>query len=1729
MLRGLQLAVYLLFFGAVVFFALTRTEVGRDELRQQVQAQFAERFAGSLQIGTLRGNLLNVLYASDVEIRGPDGGVVAAVDSVVARPQWQSLFGGTLSIRSVTLVRPALFLRRQADASWNAAAAFERTGSSTGGARVDVTVADVQIRSGRIQTANPHEVPQPVRRGWLFDYTNASVRNLQAQATLEWAPGQRLVEVYDVSMDVPDANLQVAGLQAQVTRSRRGWNLTQIDLATPGSRLTGSGRFQRRNGAAPRLDIDLQPSQIDPADLRGVVPRIALQGRLDLEADIQGPLSDLVVETLSVAHRSSTLQLSGTVLGLPDSVDAEVRVRDTRLRAADVRSLWPDAPLNDLPAVSDLSFDGFVAGTVAWKNRDRPTFDVESKLDVVSPEGAVAGSLRVQRSAEAPPAYRAALRTDSLDVGALTRQPSLASRLNGQIRLSGQGRPRSSALAGTAQVQLDASQFAGQPLDTLDASITADGGSVEAVVDVRQPGGGRFRGRGRFDGSRAIPSYQFALASLGFDLSQWPVGLPQTRLNGVATVQGRGTTWGDLAGTLSVRVDTSTIVRSDSTTVLPPHWTTLHVAERRSDEPRIRLYGSVGSLQVDGDVPLPALADLSRLWGTALRDAFRDEMRSLSPRPDGPSLVGAVVQRKGSAPAAEEPAPAVASRPLPSSRPSPPSRLGRVGQRAAVGRLVGGRKEAGRDSAAQTTASPRAALQERVRVALRAAGYDRPIHLRTSLHMDQPSVFRAWMPGLPAVDAPVRLASQLTAGADTLALAAQARAGRLAVGASAASGLRLSVRTSASLRAPLPETFRSRVEWSADSLHRGDRRLRALAGVAAYADRSGRVHVTAGTPSPPADASPPPSPRSDLPQMEEAPVSGKAPRLPSSTAPYRLRVGVDLRPDRALLTVQDLVVRTGSGTWATDAPGRIHLFRDAAVFETLTLQSPQPRTAIPQSLRVRGTLSNAPSDSVFVEASDVLLRPLFDTAGLRRPVGGLVNGTVVVTGGPAAPDVAATAQVHRLSFDRRLLGRLQLSARHRAGSPSLEVAARLRPDPGPLDSLMTSPLPLVPGGMRTAEENRLDLTGSIRLPSLLPLTRPAGAASANGRTARNPSSSSSSPVLDLRLDVERADLFFFEYIFQDQIDTVRGYTAGSGTITGRWTDPVFDADMVVRDGAFSLPQFGLRYDLEGRVGVDRDGFHLRNVSVRDGDGRARIDGDILFNAYRYFSFDLRGTLDELQIIDVDDAQDLPFYGDIRASASATLTGPLSDARLSTAAARTTPDSELFIPVSEDDAESDSGFIIFADSTGQLPDIRDLTRRDNLLSDRPAGEASFLDGLEMDINVIAPEGSTVHLVFDPLIGDVVTAVGSGRVQLQQEEGEFLTYGQFNVSGGDYLFTAGEVFVRRFAIEEGTLTWDGDPINARLDLDAAYRTRASTRGLPRETDSAGRIPVVINLDITGRVETPQVDLSLALARDERGQLVGTQTLDAILNQPETATEYATSVLLTNTFLLTTSSGASASPESGEDNRLATAGNQLAFNSVSQLVASQLNRYLSAALPNVDINFGLQGENPEDLDVIYGVALRLLDERLIIRGEGVYTGDEPDDPQTSSGLGPQGEFVVEVRLTRRVSAEVFFRRQGDDVARDLLTQTAGVGLSYQSEFSTWRQLYERLFGWLGGSDDDASPPDTSDDALARRPDAAAAPPPLRPPAAPESTAAPDSTRPGSRPADAPRPDGGRRNRPR
>ncbi|MCH8031860.1 MAG: translocation/assembly module TamB domain-containing protein, partial [Bacteroidetes bacterium] len=576
------------------------------------------------------------------------------------------------------------------------------------------------------------------------------------------------------------------------------------------------------------------------------------------------------------------------------------------------------------------------------------------------------------------------------------------------------------------------------------------------------------------------------------------------------------------------------------------------------------------------------------------------------------------------------------------------------------------------------------------------------------------------------------------------------------------------------------------------------------------------------------------------------------------------------------------------------------------------------------------------------------------------------------------------------------------------------------------------------------EENDLNVTGLVRFP---------GRDDAGERDAGE---------FDLDINIRRADFFFFDLIFWRLLANTQGYASGDGSITGDFSFPEFDADLSVHNVFTSIPSFGLELGLEGDVNIDRRGIHLTSIVLTDkADGTAHMDGSVLFNDYRFFSLDLEATLNKVEIIDVPSSTNLAFYGHILASGTVSVTGPLDNVFLRSTDAVTTEDSEIFIPIRASAIARDRGFLVFADSLGQIPEEQERT---NLVTGKPASERSFTEGLEMNLNVTAPPGSTVHLVFDEATGDVINATGSAELQLVIGEGRFRTFGTFTASGGNYVFTAGDVFTRRFEIEPGgRLIWDGDPLEAQLDLTADYRTRASLAGLGLTGLERQRVPMVIRTKIGGRLTSPLVDLSLELDADQRtggGTSAAVEALRPILNNTDQQALYASSVLLTGTFLLAPVENISA----GGSEAISGAADELLFTSLSQLVSSRLNLFLSQALAsqNIEILFGLQPVDAlQRFDLTYGVALRLLDERLVIRGEGVYQQYE----NQPSGGELQGEVAVEVRLSNSVALEVFYRREnellGGSGAGASLYGAYGTGISFKRDFTSWRSVLRGLLG--------------------------------------------------------------------
>ncbi len=1567
--RLIQLALGVVLVGVVAFFALTRTEVGRDALRAEIERRFDERFAGRLEIGTLSGNLVYDLYAQDVRVYGPDGALVLQADSVVARPSWKTLFGRQITARALTLFRPEAYLVRRPGGRWNIQEAFNRprrrASASSAEEPFSFAAATTRIVDGHLFTHNAGTAPEAVQAGRVFDYANTRLEAVRLEATVEWQPdGTKLVDLFSFEAALPEQDVRIRQLQGQMALAESTLALSQVVLRTGttaldfSAALTGWAAGRSLWQADPEVDLDLAESRIDHEEVRRFFPAWPLSDATMLRARIEGPLSHLVVDEVRIGRGASALAARGTLSGLPEAARFDAMLENSVLTARDVEAVFPAAPaeaLGRLRRLGPVALDADAEGAVPLRAAQEP-LRLAADLVVRSDAGAVTGTAAFARMVSGV-TYRADLQLDTLRLARLAPEAGVPGRLTGQVQINGRGTTAATA-SGTLALRLTESELAGRPIPALRLDARADSGSAEGTLEYGQRAGGTLRATGAVRYAGAPPAFDLRARSRRLDLG--PLFLSDslaTRLTADIRAEGGGASWPEASGRIAVAFDSSLVRRGEVEGRILPHRSALVLAEAGAAAPRLRLTGALATLTLDGDVAVPPLRALGRLWADAFAQAART---ALSKRAAQPAMAQA-------------------------AEPEPP-------------------------------ADP--ALREAARAALRDAGLD-GLDLRADFLLKRPDLLTALFPRLPLLEADLHATLALTASADRLRSSGTASTDTLRVGRLRADTLRANFVANAALDAPLVQTLDVRLNADAAALSVGERvRFRAPRLNVSYAERGGEV------------------------RLSTASTRGQS-------GPLRFLAGLEVLPDRTRLVVRDVHLEAGSYVWETPEAQPVDLFADAVRIPGLQLVGRSGGKAEPpQRLRIAGTLSSAPGDTLRAEVDGLLLRPASDFFNLKRPLGGRLNGRLLLTGGLRQPELTGGLAVSRLAFDDRLLGNLSVESRYVPGASEVALDARLRPSP-PDTSARIAEIPL------RSEESRLRLRGTFRLPTLGDL--------AAGRPPADPG------ALDLSLDARRADLFFFEYIFQDQIENVEGYLTGEGTVQGTFRLPLFQADLRAVDGQFSVPQFGLTYALEGPVAVDAEGIGVDGVLVTGPDGgTAALSGQLLFNGYDYFSFDLSARLDKLQIIDVEDSRELPFYGSIWASGPVTLTGPLSSAALRSSNIRTTDESELFIPITESDARTDTGYILFADSTGQVPDLEKVTRRRNLLSDRPVGERSFLDGLEMDLNVYAPGGSTVHLVFDPLLGDVLSAVGSGRIQLQRQGGDFFTYGTFDVDAGEYLFTAGELFYRRFDIEGGTISWDGPPANAKLGLTASYHTRASTAGLGGSGGATGRIPLVVLLEITGRVEQPAVDLSLRVDRSERFAVedFSATALETILNQPDRETEYATSVLLTNTFLLTTD--LARNPAEGS---LADTGGRLAFNSVSQLVASQVNRYLSAALPGLDFRLGVQGENPEDRDVIYGLALRLLDERLIIRGEGVFV-DTADEPEAQ---GLEGEFVVEVRLSPSVSVEAFYRREGSVLSEQTLTSTTGAGVSYQTEFRSWKRLFERFFGWLwpGGSEDEEAPP--------------------------------------------------------
>ena len=1561
-IRTLQaVAVGLLLVGAA-FVLLTRTEVGRDQLRVQTERAFADALQGELRIGRLSGNLVGTVVARDVALYDPDGRLVLHADSVVVRPTWRTLLTRRVEVAQATLIRPRVELL-YAGGRWNLADAFRSRRPATPDADpLGLRLADVRVIDGTVLTARIGDAPAPVASGTVFDFTRSALTGLYADIALDLHGDRREVSLSDVRAVLPDVQLSIQHLSADIDFAD-GLRVDRLELETPATRLSGAFALGRADLAADRLfALDLDAPRLDFDEWGRVFPTLPLHQAVALEAEVGGRLGALDVARLDVAHGRSRLSASGSITGLPERAVLEMTLAPSQADPLDLAAVWPAMPLPwGAPDLGLLAVSGSADGLVPVQQRE--PFRLDTRFAARGRAGRAQGDLRLRQAPGGPFGVRLDARADALDPGTVLAIDALRGRATGRVQLATPGAPsaRDSSRVGAPadglalRLALTDVRLPGRVADALTADVVFADGAVRGTAAVRQ-GAGEIAADGRF-GFRDGVAFDGTARLNAFDLASLLPAAPRTRLTGQLALDAAGRTFREWTGTAALALSSGAVSLAEDApmTRLPLERLAVEVT-LPGTEPRLRLTSDVADVQLATPLALDAFAALAAGWGADLAAAGAQVWNPALP-PDSAS-----------------------ARRMPS---------GTV---------------------------PSVAMEEDVP--------EQPFSVEGRIH--KPEALAALLSAFPDVGA-VTLQASGTLGAERIALRAAVDADRGRAGAVAATAPHLSLNLDADRSGDLLATTRLDASVGAREarlwLDRADPpRAERLSARLTYADRhAGFVVQTAGNRARIADTA----------AVAADSVASEPIHLFLAGTLDALGDRNRVRLDSLWADAPDLRLALAGPATADLIGGTVELDRFA--FERLAVDGPEQR------LTVSGTLSAASTDSLIVQAEALELSEVLSALNVPTPLGGRLDGRAAVAGALGKPQIGGRVVLAPLLFDGRPAGQAVLESQILGGEAGLGVDLRIVP-------LAAEQL-----AQAGAAENDLRVSGQMRLP------------------ARREDGSRDPGRLALAVDARRLDLFFFDWLFPSILSGARGAARGSGQIQGTFSYPVFLAGLDVAGGRFDVPAFGLRLGVEGRIEVDGDGIHVRAARLSDGTGgRGQMAGSILFNRYRYFSLDLAGRLSQMQVIDVPASDDLPFYGDIHASGDFTLRGPLDDVFLRSENAATTPDSRIYIPVTASGPAQDDAFVVFADSLGQRPG-RELRR--NLISSRPKGERAFLDGLGMLLNISAPPGSTVHLVFDPVSGEEIVARGAARIQLGIADGRFATYGRFDVSEGEYAFTAGDVFTRTFELEPGgSLVWSGDPIDARMELAATYRTRAALAGLGLpEAQERQRVPVVVRADVGGRVTAPIVQLSLAVDRQSEGGSAAAEALRTRLNETDRRAEFATSVLLTNSFLLA---------PSDDFGSVGSVADELFYTSLGALVSSRVGGFVNRALGSdqVEVLLGVQpGTDAEALDVTYGVALRFLDERLVLRGEGLYQRDAAG--QSADPL--QGEVAAELRLSDEVSIEVFARREGDPLVGEGVAAdpygTVGAGVTYRAEFASWRRFFRRLFGGR----DEQSEADISDPA--------------------------------------------------
>ncbi len=335
-------------------------------------------------------------------------------------------------------------------------------------------------------------------------------------------------------------------------------------------------------------------------------------------------------------------------------------------------------------------------------------------------------------------------------------------------------------------------------------------------------------------------------------------------------------------------------------------------------------------------------------------------------------------------------------------------------------------------------------------------------------------------------------------------------------------------------------------------------------------------------------------------------------------------------------------------------------------------------------------------------------------------------------------------------------------------------------------------------------------------------------------------------VKTLNIDILKP---YLSGIFSD----IKGIANGNLNIAKAGDDLTLIGDAIIENGSFKVAYTQVRYNFdEQKINFGKNFIDIGALQIKDTLGnKGSVSGRMYHKFFKEFSFEeMRFSSSKILLLNTTRKDNAQFYGKVIGRGNMSLNGDIANMRMNIDGEPSLTDSShIYLPTGDSRESNVVDYIDFV-QFGSLMDSDAATK----------GSSNLL----VNMNLTANPSCKIDVILDEETGDVIKGEGNGELNITVGTKEPLSIrGRYDLTRGEYTFNFQTFLKKPFTLSRGSITWNGDPFLANIDMEAEYLAKnVDISSITSSINLRQQEDITILSNITGTLKKPVISFEFEL---------------------------------------------------------------------------------------------------------------------------------------------------------------------------------------------------------------------------------------------------------------------------